>query len=635
AAGRRVLFVDASRGGGDGSFDHPFATIGEAVAAGSGEAVIYVAETPSPYEENVFLTKGQMLIGSAFGLEAVRAEFHLELEAPTVAAMKGTGPVIHGSVMLEGNNVVAGCTITTDWHTGAALSAIDPRGTVSIRDVYIRTADQRFGLVLMRDDYAMQWTGGGLQATGGGSGISIAGGRGDVSFDRVEVSGSFTTGLVIAGRSGGNVVFRDRSRVAIDDAVGDAVQIESTKGTVRFESPLQVRTTHSPGVIVRNAEKFVVAGEGSSIETVNGVALDVRNTDVDAAFDRISATGVPPSGLAEGIVIDKVHGRLEVTGDGAEPGSGGSIAEARMYAVRITQSSGIRLRNLKISGGGTSKPQECPPDIPLLTNLRCRAALYLRHVENSSFENLEVAAPGGVGLNLNNVSALKFSGLHISEAGEAGTEPSLLIDELRGDASFAECTFLDGAGGAVVVEQQFNSGRVEFDRCEFAAPKRSASVPVLVRSAVKAPGALELRFALCSFHDSDGGAVAMDVGVRSSGILSIAGTPFSNIGGKAVEVSAARGARAALAMSGNPFVLPANRGPALVHLSLAPGSSGCIDASANKLVGGGGPQLRIDAPAPAQLGIVGASTAEELSSRNDGAVVALNAPAVHVAPSCP
>ncbi|HUK36466.1 MAG TPA: hypothetical protein VLV86_21260, partial [Vicinamibacterales bacterium] len=46
AAGRRVLFVDASRGGGDGSFDHPFATIGEAVAAGSGEAVIYVAETP-------------------------------------------------------------------------------------------------------------------------------------------------------------------------------------------------------------------------------------------------------------------------------------------------------------------------------------------------------------------------------------------------------------------------------------------------------------------------------------------------------------------------------------------------------------------------------------------------------------
>jgi len=90
-----------------------------------------------------------------------------------------------------------------------------------------------------------------------------------------------------------------------------------------------------------------------------------------------------------------------------------------------------------------------------------------------------------------------------------------------------------------------------------------------------------------------------------------------------------------LAMSGNPFVLPANRGPALVHLSLAPGSSGCIDASANKLVGGAGPQLRIDAPAPAQLGIVGASTAEELSSRNDGAVVALNAPAVHVAPSCP
>ena len=54
---------------GDGSRERPFSTISQGVQRGT---IVYVAESEAPYVESVTLKKGQMLIGSAFGLDAVR-----------------------------------------------------------------------------------------------------------------------------------------------------------------------------------------------------------------------------------------------------------------------------------------------------------------------------------------------------------------------------------------------------------------------------------------------------------------------------------------------------------------------------------------------------------------------------------
>ena len=75
--------------------------------------MIYVAEGTVPYDESISLKRGQIWVGSAFGLEALRTDLQMELDAPVVAAMKGTGPVINGTVTLAGDNLVAGFTVAT------------------------------------------------------------------------------------------------------------------------------------------------------------------------------------------------------------------------------------------------------------------------------------------------------------------------------------------------------------------------------------------------------------------------------------------------------------------------------------------------------------------------------------------
>ena len=74
-ASGNVVFVDnRATPGGDGSRQSPFSTIAQGVQGASSGGVVYVAESNSPYVESVTLKRGQMLIGSAFGLDAVRTE---------------------------------------------------------------------------------------------------------------------------------------------------------------------------------------------------------------------------------------------------------------------------------------------------------------------------------------------------------------------------------------------------------------------------------------------------------------------------------------------------------------------------------------------------------------------------------
>src|SRR5688500_13357506 len=109
AAPLRVVFVDnRAQAGGIGTAGRPFATIDEAIAGARDFEVMHVAETDQPYLANLTLRRGQMLIGSAYGLDAIQTEFKMELDVPPPPAAQGPGPLIRGSVGLSGDNVVAG-----------------------------------------------------------------------------------------------------------------------------------------------------------------------------------------------------------------------------------------------------------------------------------------------------------------------------------------------------------------------------------------------------------------------------------------------------------------------------------------------------------------------------------------------
>jgi len=153
--------------------DQPFATLAQAAVANAD--VIFVAETDQPYPAMITLRRGQMLIGSAYGLDAIRAEMKVELDAPGVPAAEGPGPLIQGSVTLTGDNVVAGVTIATA--APAALAAASTTGPITVLATYIRTAANAVGLSLNSVDFPATFTGGGITSTGG-SGVMMYGGKG-------------------------------------------------------------------------------------------------------------------------------------------------------------------------------------------------------------------------------------------------------------------------------------------------------------------------------------------------------------------------------------------------------------------------------------------------------------------------
>ncbi|MGH9424642.1 MAG: hypothetical protein ACRD3J_32005, partial [Thermoanaerobaculia bacterium] len=284
-ASATVLFVDnRATPGGNGSRQWPFTTIGQAVQSGN---IIYVAETTTPYIESVTLKKGQMLIGSAFGLDAVRTELKTDTGITDLPALQGPGPVIHGSILVTGDNVIAGCTLFAEgMHAIAGSGAI---GTLNVRNVYFKTSLASFAISLQDQQGNVTISGGAIDAANRGSGIGLDGGYGDVVIDHCAISGEFNTAVRIQGRRSGTVTFRRGSKLHVRDAFDDAVVISSIErpGAVIFEDTIEVRGRRR-GLVVSNVARLVIGG-ASSLNTANGAALDVHDSGVELSFESVSA----------------------------------------------------------------------------------------------------------------------------------------------------------------------------------------------------------------------------------------------------------------------------------------------------------------------------------------------------------
>src|SRR5262249_5268971 len=187
------------------------------------------------------------------------------------------------------------------------------------------------------------------------------------------------------------------------------------------------------------------------------------------------------------------------------------------------------------------------------------------------FVEMSVEGNQGIGLNANNLTDVDFSELHILRTGMSPTEPSVLIDEARGTLRFRRCTFMDGAGGAVVVQQLFNAARLVFDLCEIAAPQRSADV-ALFRANVSGQGRLAIAVTNLRVHDAARGAIAIDAKDQAAVSLTLGYGYFAQVASPAVI------------------------------MTFAGGSTGCLDpTSTNTFPGTAPPYIRLTARDKAQL----------------------------------
>lgn len=575
AANQRVVFVDnrSAAGGGAGTLEQPFATINQAVR---GAEIIFVAETEQPYRESVTLQRGQMLIGSAYGLDAVRSELHAEFDSPPTPAAQGPGPRIEGTITLAGDNVVAGVTLATAGP--AALSAPMSAGALFILSTYIETSRGALGIAMSGTDFPVRFTGGGLQAMGGG-GIAMYGGRGDVTFDGFAIGGTFTTAIDIRNRGGGAVVFRGRAAIKIGDASQAAVTIAQCGGRVDVEVPLQIIGRARGLLIAQSTVK--ISGDSTRVSTSDGTALEIRDATVDAAFADVSAAGGEI-----GIVIDKLRGKLAI--------AGGTIRNARLHGIEVTQSSGVRIAKMNLLDDGRGDRSKCDQSIEEKTNLRCRAALYLRHVSRSEFENVSVTGGKQVGLNANNIEDVKFDGLEIRGVGDEASEAAVVLSEAKGNVQFSRCIFEDAFDGALVVAQQFNNARLVFDRCTFSAAGRSAGAAHLITLRSSGIAKLDVELRNAEVHDNAASAIRADAAGSSAMSVKIVDARIERFGRTAIELTARDQARAVFTMGRTVVYVPAAIDVPAVDIAVVGAASACADMFGNQVVNGGAvPAVRL------------------------------------------
>ncbi|HKS23040.1 MAG TPA: right-handed parallel beta-helix repeat-containing protein, partial [Thermoanaerobaculia bacterium] len=556
AAGRHVVFVDGTRtDDGAGTRDRPFRKLAQAQASSALGDVIYVAE--AQYDEGILLKKGQMLIGSAYGLEAVRVDLKAELDAPIVAAVQGPGPSIHGTITMAGDNVVAGLTSIAD--KGAGVVASMPDGALTFRNVWFRPSRDGYAMALQETHGAISIAGGGMIAADRASGITIYGGSGNVTVEHFPISGSFGSVIALSGRSAGTIAFGKGSPIKIDDAARDAIYVSGVVGTVVFDEPLSIVTHGGRGLVIENSKKVSVAA-GTKIAATNAPAVHIVNSTVDVQLENVTAAALPPGRLSEGINVNGMHGRFAV--------NSGAIRDAQAYGIRIEQSDPVKIANVEIvESGAVAGKLQCPEDLSAVADVVCRGGLFLRHVKGATLENIVVDGGSKNGLVANNVGDLTIRQADFRRSGA-------LLQELSGNVTFNICKFADGGG--VAVEQRFNRARLAFDHCTFSAPNQPQNSPFLFRARTNGFSALDVAMKNCDLNDNVGGGIDLRSTDTSTLAVSLTDTNLQRLGGIAITGIAEKGSHAIVELHNARVFTPAVHDPS-VQLTAADTATLCTD----------------------------------------------------------
>jgi hypothetical protein len=637
AASANAVFVDnRATPGGNGSRQWPFTTIGQAVQTGT---VVYVAESNAPYIESVTLKKGQMLIGSAFGLDAARVEFHADIGTESVPAVQGPGPAIHGTIATSGDNVIAGCTVFADAVTG--IFGGGAIGTLTVRNVYIKSSRAGFAIYLLEQQGKVNISGGAIDAADRGSGIGLDGGYGDVVIDRVPISGEFSSAVRIQGRKSGTVTFRRGSKLHVRDAFDDAVVIAGIErpAAVIFEDTIEVRGRRR-GLVVNKVARLVIGG-ASTLSTANAAALDVHDFGGELSFESVSAEGVAPGTLDEGIILDGVHGKVSITGVEGKRGTGGAILHARGNGMRIVQSSNVRITGITLTDSGVNKPLRgvrCAGDFQVNSTAICHAALYLRHISDSAFENIVVDGGGAMGINANNIRDVTFGALDVHGAGDETFESGALLQEAGGTITFSRSSFADNAGSEMLIEQRFNTGRIVLDRCTLAATGRPEVAPHLLEVRTFGTSKIEVELRGAELKDNLGSAIDAVAGENSSLSVDASDSSLQHFGHGVVTVASRQNGSAQLTLRSNSVVaLVSDR--AWVDVAASDAGTACVDVSANRFSSVPGTVIHLAASPHSSMRVIGAPSGDAqaiaamVAAANGGAVAVVDGTAV-AAPAC-
>ena len=379
----RVMHVNSgATPGGDGTIEAPLNSVTQASTAAQSGDIVYL-HRGSVFDGQSFVMKdNQRLLGEG-GNYTINTQQLGNVPLPQ-ATVGGARPLIRNSigaavtlanaVEVAGIGVetstgagfladgVSGSVLMTDNTVDGSFRGLDLRnssGMFTITDTTIsNTTDDSIALEENTSAATFAFSGTTAVSNPGGIGLSIQGGEATITLADIDITNRNSTAIGI-GRAGGTITFSNA--ITLDNPNGsltEAIGIANGTGTVNFSdvtitdtnrvapglpqvimgnnsnttifNSLDITTTNGGGISALNVGTVTINGGNVSAIGGAGVIFNGVST-LSAAFTSVSA-----SGTTDGIHVINSSGNLSIIGDGATPGSGGTL--------NVTN-SGIVLRN--------------------------------------------------------------------------------------------------------------------------------------------------------------------------------------------------------------------------------------------------------------------------------------------------
>jgi hypothetical protein len=181
------------------------------------------------------------------------------------------------------------------------------------------------GLTLSSNNGNVMIPGGSIQNSFNSPAINVVGGTGDLNYGG-SVSNTAGPSVNVESLTGGTITFLGN----ITDT-GTGINLENNTGaTIDFLSVININkaSSFSPAFNATGGGTVSAIGAGSTIIASSGVAINIENTTIGAGNVTFQSATSNASAQHIGINLDTtgIDGSLIITGDGATPGSGGTIA---------------------------------------------------------------------------------------------------------------------------------------------------------------------------------------------------------------------------------------------------------------------------------------------------------------------
>ena len=374
-------------------------------------------------------------------------------------------------------------------------------------------------------------------------------GEGDAAA--VVTSTGETAAITVAGTSG--TVLLEKLTVRSEGSASGIV-LRDIAGSVTLRD-VSVAAAGATALHVRKVAKLTVSGT-SSVTSIDAAAVDIAESDLDATFKSVSASGPR---LERAIVLKSTTGRVAF--------EGGTIEGASVRAVSASSAANVTVRGMRIAASAATNgvaATDCGGDLTKGKNTGCNAAVYLDEVSGATLDHVVIDGSGQGGIIAHAVTGLALLDSEVRNAGNELFEHGVILQELRGHCRIERTTIERSASRHLMLHNTGGTLSLVIDHGRFIDALAPHGQQALHVTAAK-DAQIDLAIRDSSFLRSFSHAVEIVAVDEARMSLQVTGTTFGDQA-TAVNISATGRAWVDYVITDNPSIVRSTAAAVNVYL---------------------------------------------------------------------